>query len=119
MRRILADGASLASLDMQVPERIEVEGKRQVELTWLDGHRQVLSARELRAACPCAACREPDGARRTALVLGGPVPVEIDGAELVGDYAITFTFSPDAHRTGIFSWDYLRELSPEPPLPDA
>ncbi len=98
---------------MEVPERIEVEGRRSVTLTWPGGARQELTARELRAACPCAACREPDGAHRTALVLEGPLPVEIDAASLVGDYAINFVFSPDAHHTGIFSYAYLRSLGGE------
>ncbi len=79
-------------------------------LAWPDGHSQELTARELRAACPCATCRDPAGAERTELVLGGPVPVEIGEAKLVGDYAINFVFTPDGHHTGIFAFDYLRAL---------
>ncbi len=95
---------------MDIPARIEVEGGTQVVITWEDGSRQELSARELRAACPCASCRDPAGAERVQLLLNGPVPVTIDEAKLVGDYALGLVFAPDAHRTGIFSFDYLRGL---------
>ncbi len=97
---------------MDVPERIEVEGGDRVMLTWPDGRHQVLTARELRTHCPCATCRDPAGAERTALTLGGPVPVEITDAKLVGDYAINFVFAPDGHHTGIFAFDYLSSLEP-------
>ena len=33
------------------------------------------------------------------------------GAELVGNYALRINFS-DGHSTGIYSWDYLREIDP-------
>ena len=96
---------------MEVPARIEVEDGARVVLTWGDGTSQTLSARELRASCPCAGCRDPAGAERVRLLLGGPVPVTIDDAGLVGDYALGFVFGPDAHRTGIFSFEYLKTLS--------
>ena len=67
-------------------------------------------ARTLRAACSCAGCRSDPGKKQTAAVLGGPVPVTIDHAELKGAYAISFTFGPDGHSTGIFSWELLRAL---------
>ena len=38
-------------------------------------------------------------------------PLTAVGAELVGNYAIRITFS-DGHDTGIFSWEYLREIDP-------
>lgn len=95
---------------VEVPARIEVVGGDRVELTWPDGHVQELSARALRAACPCATCRDPAGAERTALTLAGPVPVSITGAKLVGDYAINFVFAPDGHHTGIFAFDHVRSL---------
>ena len=78
-------------------------------LVWDNGTEQRFTARELRAACPCAACSEPDGAQRVAVLLTGPIEVEIGDAELVG-YGINLTFRPEGHRTGIFSYDYLRSL---------
>ena len=95
---------------MDKPARIEIEGGTQMLLVWQEGAEQRLSARELRAACPCAGCREPEGAQRIAIVLRGPIEVEIGDAKLVGSYGINLTFRPDGHRTGIFSYEYLRGL---------
>lgn len=39
-------------------------------------------------------------------------PLTALDAELVGNYAIRIRFS-DGHDTGIFSWQYLREIAPE------
>lgn len=93
-----------------VPETIEVEGGATVTLTWDDGTVSVLSARQLRAACQCASCREPAGEQATRLVLSGMEPVTIQGAGLVGGYAINFVFGPDGHGTGIFPFAELWEL---------
>ena len=95
---------------MDKPTRIEIEGGTQMLLVWQDGTEQRLSARELRAACPCAGCREPEGAQRVSVLLKGPIEVEIGDAELVGSYGINLTFRPDGHRMGIFTFNYLRSL---------
>ena len=92
---------------MQVPQRIEISDGDVVVFTWEDGSETRWSAVELREACQCAACREPQGREQTALVVGGPVPVTITDARLVGGYAITFDFAPDGHGTGIYSFDAL------------
>ena len=102
--------ARLPSGTVDKPARIEIEGGTQMLLVWQEGAEQRLSARELRAACPCATCREPEGAQRVAVLLKGPIEVEIGDAKLVGSYGINLTFRPDGHRTGIFSFDYLRSL---------
>ena len=39
-------------------------------------------------------------------------PIAAVSAELVGNYAIRIVFS-DGHRTGIYSWGYLREIDPD------
>jgi DUF971 family protein len=41
----------------------------------------------------------------------GAGPLTATGAELVGRYAVRIRFS-DGHDTGIYSWDYLREIDP-------
>lgn len=101
-----------------IPIRIEVDDRTKVTLTWQDGSTTELSAAVLRAACQCAACREPAGMEQTKLVLSGPVPVTIEEAALVGGYAISFVFGPDGHGTGIFPFDNLRELGDQEPSPN-
>ncbi len=94
-----------------VPERIEVSGGTEVVIAWDDGSTTTLTARQLRAACQCADCREPSGRARTEAVLGGEEPVTIGEAKLVGNYAVNFVFEPDGHGTGIFPYPALRTLA--------
>lgn len=99
---------------MDTPTRIEVEEGSRVILTWEDGAESRWTAAELRGACQCASCREPAGAEQTAAVLGGPVPVTISEARLVGGYAISFVFGPDGHGTGIYPFESLRSRPATP-----
>lgn len=94
---------------MEAPAKIEVESRSVVHLSWHDAS-MTLSARDLRDACVCADCRSEDGGRRKEAVLAAPERITIEGAELRGAYAINFTFGPDGHSTGIFTWDMLRSL---------
>jgi DUF971 family protein len=89
--------------------KIEVAGRSHVTLTW-ENEVTELEASRLRGACVCADCRSEPGMKRTAAVLAGDRPVSIERAELRGAYAINFTFGPDGHDTGIFTWDQLRDL---------
>ncbi len=98
---------------MDVPERIEVEDGARVIITWDDDAITAIAAPELRAACPCATCREPDGRARIEALLAGPIEVTITDTRLVGGYALGFVFSPDGHGTGIFPFDVLRRLGGE------
>ena len=41
----------------------------------------------------------------------GDQPLTATGAQLVGNYAVRIIFS-DGHDTGLYSWDYLREIDP-------
>ncbi|MEE9298606.1 MAG: DUF971 domain-containing protein [Acidimicrobiia bacterium] len=97
---------------MEVPARIEVEPSA-LTVFWDDGSRDVIPARSLRAACPCASCREPDGVDRTARMLEGLLAITIADVSLVGDYAVSIGFGPDAHATGIFPYPLLRSLGAE------
>ena len=94
--------------------------KRELTITWNDGHTSVYPFDLLRAACPCASCRgghanmsaEPDP--RVFETLLEEVPAtRIRNIEAVGSYAITIEWE-DGHHYGIYNWDYLRALCPCP-----
>lgn len=87
-----------------------MEGGELLILTWEDGSTTRLTARRLRAGCSCAECRDPSGARATQEVLAGEEEIRIADVQMVGAYALNFTFQPDGHHTGIFSFELLRRL---------
>ena len=43
-------------------------------------------------------------------MLGGGEAIRITAARVVGSYAVSFTFSPDGHATGIFPFDLVRTV---------
>lgn len=83
---------------------------------WSDGTESYISASKLRAASPSAETRgERDifgqqygGNQKTDFS-----EVQILGWERIGNYALRFDFS-DGHRTGLYSYDYLQELTRHP-----
>ena len=83
---------------------------------WADGHRSVYRLPWMRSVCPCASCREE---RRQAeedplrLAVGPPPDPKVDSAELVGNYAIRFTWA-DGHGNGIYGFSSLRASCPCP-----
>lgn len=81
-----------------------------LSLTWSDGTQSSVPSRRLRQYCPCAGCVEEWTGKRTFEVDTIPEGTKILEVQSVGNYAISFTFS-DAHNTGIYQWEYLKELS--------
>src|SRR4051794_20053020 len=91
-----------------------------VEIDWQDGHQSTYKFQYLRDACPCATC--DDDREKTGAEIGEPPkpkgglpmfreparPVEVTP---VGKYAISFVWN-DGHRTGIYSWEFLRIMCP-------
>ena len=83
---------------------------------WADGHHSVYRLAWMRSVCPCASCRED---RRQAeadplrLAVGPPPDPKVDSAELVGNYAIRFTWA-DGHGNGIYGFSSLRASCPCP-----
>lgn len=82
---------------------------RAFRLTWNDGHSAELAYDYVRGYCPCATC-QGHGA--------GPIryqppraPVQPNSVEPVGNYAISVAWS-DGHATGIYRFDFLREICP-------
>jgi len=81
--------------------------RRTLTVAFEDGARYALSAEYLRVMSPSAEVQghSPDERKTVA----GKRDVEILNVEPVGNYAARITFD-DMHATGLFGWDYLREL---------
>jgi DUF971 family protein len=81
-------------------------------ITWSDGAVQELTLADLRRRCPCATCNDARAQRQAnpLTVISGPVPsAQLDAVEAVGGYAVRFCWA-DGHRSGIYSFEFLREL---------
>ena len=92
---------------MKIPVDIALHKKsRELELVYEDGPVR-LSFEYLRVLSPSAEVQghSPD----EAVLQVGKRLVDITGVQVVGNYAIQFTFS-DGHDSGIYSWDYLEKL---------
>jgi len=76
-------------------------------VTFDNGENFALPAEYLRVRSPSAEVQGHSPAERK--VVGGKRDVQILEVQPVGNYAVRLVFD-DMHSTGIFSWDYLREL---------
>ena len=95
------------------PTEIDLKKDRGLTVVWDDGTSSYYSIRYLRRHSPSAdmrQLREEMDRNPLAVVPGGAEVVATD-AELVGNYAIRIEFS-DGHRTGIYTWEYLRRIDP-------
>ena len=93
-----------------------------LEVQWQDGTVSTYPIALLRKMCPCATCKEIRAAEENRpvnrlRVLPGDHsapsrPLAVTNAELVGGYALKLEWT-DGHDTGIYSFQYLREIAPE------
>ena len=116
--------------DRTTPIRLNLKKDEKLDVEWRDGVRSTYSIGYLRSMCPCASCKavregyeghapaiqfKPEGApKKVSLsILPGNYtkPLAAVSAELVGNYALRIEWSDD-HGTGIYSFDYLREIAP-------
>ena len=105
--------------EQTTPVRLDLKRDEKLTVAWQDGAVCVYPLVLLRKMCPCAACKELRAAEttrpKTSLsvlpenFVGNPTVVE---AQLVGNYALRIEWS-DSHDTGIYSFQYLREICPE------
>src|SRR5579884_3802666 len=100
------------------PISLNLKKDEKLEIDWQDGLHSVYSISYLRTMCPCAQCKlvreEQKGKRSLLPILPGnfATPITAVSAELVGNYAMKIDWS-DQHSSGIYSFQYLREISPE------
>jgi len=100
---------------MHEPTNIQAIGD-EIAIAWSDGAESYLRHELLRRASPSA---ENMGERDILGNLHGGEKgadhsgVRVVGWERVGNYALRFDFS-DGHRTGLYTFDYLRKLGDIP-----
>lgn len=92
------------------PREIEQDSPASLRIKWADEVESLYAAAPLRRACPCAQCVNEWTGERTLRPDSISDAIEITDAEIVGRYALAFGWS-DGHRTGIYSFRYLRELA--------
>ena len=93
---------------MTTPTEITLHQKsRLLEIAFDDGARYRLAFEFLRVHSPSAEVRGHGPGQEVLQV--GKQEVTLTGVEPVGSYALKLTFD-DGHDSGLFSWDYLREL---------
>ncbi|MEM7603751.1 MAG: DUF971 domain-containing protein [Myxococcota bacterium] len=85
------------------------KGARLLEIDWSDGSTTYYRHRVLRGFCPCAICQGHSGAIDFVDVPEGEGLELVDIAE-AGQYALRLGWG-DGHRTGIYSFGYLRDLA--------
>jgi DUF971 family protein len=91
------------------PREISQESNTRLRITWADDRDCEYQAAALRRACPCAQCVNEWTGERTLRPEAISEEVEISDLTIVGRYALNFRWS-DGHETGIYSFQYLRDL---------
>ena len=100
--------AALKRLSIE-PREISQESNTNLRITWADEQVCEFDAASLRRACPCAQCVNEWTGQRTLKPETVSDELEISDLSVVGRYALNFRWS-DGHETGIYSFQYLRDL---------
>ena len=99
---------------MLLPIKIKKIENALIRITWNDDSISEISLIDLRDNCPCVHCKGESVIFSSYIPIKTPFKAagfyEIEGIEPVGNYAIQVIWK-DKHNTGIYSWDYLKELS--------
>ena len=101
-----------------IPAKLDLKRDEKLEILWKDGQRSTYKLDYLRSMCPCATCKEQrlgqEQSKSLLKILPGNYdkPLTVVKAELVGNYALKIDWSDD-HNTGIYSFEYLRSISPQ------
>ncbi|MHC5022624.1 MAG: gamma-butyrobetaine hydroxylase-like domain-containing protein [Planctomycetota bacterium] len=99
------------------PRHLDLARDHGLTVEWTDGTTSFYPVPYLRRMSPSAEARQlrEELASNPLAVLpasaGQDGPLRAEGAELIGNYAIRIRFS-DGHDTGLYSWQYLREIDP-------
>lgn len=103
---------------MDSPIHLDLDREKGLLVRWSSGRESFFPLTYLRKWSPSAETKQlrEEMARNPLTVLPASMasfkgPLRTEKAELVGRYALRIHFN-DGHHTGIYSWDYLREIDP-------
>ena len=98
------------------PTELRLAEAGELLIAWSDGMQSAIPPAKLRAACPCATCREKHASEKPAQPRALPVlkpeetrPLRVAAMRPVGNYAYGIQFS-DGHSSGLFTLELLRQL---------
>lgn len=108
---------SYATNPVPKPKHLDLQKDKGLTIEWADGTTTFYPIQYLRHLSPSADSKvqRDEMAKNPLNVLPSAPsrePIVAVGAEMVGNYAIKIIFS-DGHDTGIFSWEYLKEIEPK------
>jgi DUF971 family protein len=96
------------------PVQIKIINKTHLKIKWDNDKESKIELKYLRDECPCASCKGETVLLKTyrppARAKNNPEMYKIKDIQTVGGYAIQITWG-DGHNTGIYTWDYLKQLS--------
>ncbi len=99
---------------MTKPTKISRGDSEDLVMEWDDGVTTRISLKDLRDKCPCVNCQGETVLFSSYIPIKNPFKpagfYEIDKIETVGNYAVNIIWK-DKHNTGLYSWEYLREIS--------
>jgi DUF971 family protein len=100
---------------MSSPRHLDLKRDEGLTVTWSDGSTSFFPVEYLRRMSPSAEARalreELEANPLAVLPTTSSEPLTATEAELVGNYAVRIRFS-DGHDTGLYTWDYLRDIDP-------
>lgn len=99
------------SVSTNPKEVAPTEDGARLRITWEDGHVSEYEPRDLRLACPCAACIDEFTGRPLLDPRTVPEDVYPTAIQYVGRYALRFQWS-DGHSTGIYPFEMFRRICP-------
>jgi len=105
--------ANFAYMEGTTPTSYQAFGEY-LAISWGNGHESLLAFAMLRDNCPCANCRgEPDLLGRLHMPESqaprNKAGDNLAGMQPVGRYGLQLIWG-DGHNTGIYTFDYLRQL---------
>jgi ATP-binding protein involved in chromosome partitioning len=104
-----ADAALGVGGDGDTPIGFQKKGERTLSALYQDGKQFDYDVRDLRLACPCAACIDEGTGEKILDPATVPADVAPQVIVTVGSYAISVGWS-DGHDSGIYSYDMLRRI---------